>query len=80
MRESLIAQRSAQAQAQIIEAVTNLAAGADIDASGLAVTSRDPAVQEMLRWEALAALLMSLPAPSVTPTKRTKKGVEPDET
>ena len=78
MRESLIAQRSAQAQAQIVAAVTALAAGSNVDASGLAVTARDPAIQSMLRWEALAVVLASLPtpsaAPSVEPTKTKSKG------
>ncbi len=83
MKPSLIAQRSAQAQAKIIAAVTALAAGVNVDASGLTVTARDPAIESMLRWEALAALLMSLPQPSMAPeapAKRTKKGAEPDET
>lgn len=84
MKPSLIAQRSAQAQAQILAAVEAMAAGVNIDASGLAVTNHDPAIQAMLRWEALAALLTAVlkpgaavdpvTAPASAPAKPTKKG------
>ena len=80
MKPSVIAQRTAQAQAQIVAAVTSLAAGADLDASSLMVTHREPSIQALLRWEALATFLMALPQPGTAGGAKPKRGKANDET
>ncbi len=78
MTPSVIARRTAQAHARIAAAAALITAQtASLDASGLAVTHRDPQVQAMLRLENLAAFMADLAvalAAQATPTKKGEKG------
>jgi len=71
MKPHTQAVREAQAWNRIMLAIKKRAKAENADASGLDVTNRDPALQQMFRMEALADFLEAKPAeqPAEQPAK-----------